>query len=494
MKLVNYECNSSAIHNAVFVLMWILVLPTHSVIAQQLLWQRVFDTGVSELAKGIAVDSWGNIIVTGRSSREASGGDCLTIKYNPNGDTIWTRWYDSTFYDGANAVAVDGSGNVIIAGDIRTDSTNADIHIVKYDPNGNILWTRTYSNGEKDVGEFGYGVAVDSKDNIIVTGQAYYNWGDYITIKYDSSGNLLWVRTYDGGWEDCAQDVAVDDSNNVIVTGYSNGDMNWDWCTIKYNLYGDKIWVRRHDIGLDDKADGVTCDKDGNVVVVGRLGQSPEKYASIVKYSAAGDTLWIKLFPRIDTLDGLMNFTDVAADGYGNIYTAGLFVLWDSGKDWRDYYIAKFNPQGDTLWTTLCDINWKDEPSGIALDSVDNIIVTGTTRADLFGFDYFTVKLHNAINGVSEENVAPRCFFLHHNYPNPFNAATTIAYDVPYSASINIKVYDLLGRELSILVDEYKHPGSYHTVWDASRFASGVYVVQLVTGRFFARQKLMLAK
>ncbi|MDP2208531.1 MAG: T9SS type A sorting domain-containing protein [Bacteroidota bacterium] len=498
MRLRNFKHTYSTFSCVVFILMF-AAASIQLTIAQQLLWQRVFDSGVSDLAKGVAVDRWGNIIVTGRSSRETTGGDCLTIKYNPTGDTIWIRWYDSTFYDGANAVTTDHSDNIIIAGDIWFDSTNADIHIVKYNPEGNILWTRTYSNGEKSVGEFGCGVAVDSKNNIVVTGRTNAKttlFGAYITLKYDSSGNLLWMRTYDAGWEDYARDVAVDNSDNVIVTGYSNGAMNWDWCTIKYSPDGDILWVRRYDVALDDKADGVTCDKDGNVIVVGRLGQSPTKYAAIVKYSPAGDTLWTKLFVRPVPLDGLMNFADVATDESGNIYTAGLHVLWDNGKGWKDYYIVKCNPQGDTVWTFRYDYDHVDEASGIVLDRSGNIVVTGTTNRspEVGEQNYLTIRIKDLVNLIGNEPSLAKKFILYPNYPNPFNASTIIRYDVSTSIHVHIAVYDLLGRQVSVLVNEYRLPGSYQAIWDASRFSSGVYVARFVAGNSLGVQKLILMK
>ncbi|MFA4907617.1 MAG: T9SS type A sorting domain-containing protein [archaeon] len=400
--------------------------------------------------------------------------------------------------DEAHGVAADKFGNIIVVGSIHNDSTNADMHIVKYDPDGRILWTRTYSNGMEDVGEFAYGVATDSKGNIIVTGRgtSVGHFPNYVTLKYDSSGNFIWMREYDGGWTDIARDVAVDDSDNVIVTGYSNGDMNWDWCTIKYSPDGDTIWVRRHNVALDDKADGVTCDKDGNVIVVGRLGQSPTKYAAIVKYSPAGDTLWTKLFVRPVPLDGLMNFVDVVTDECENIYTVGLFVLWDNGKDWRDYYVVKCNPQGDTVWTARYDLNLQDEPKGIALDTEDNIIITGTTSANpsLYQFDYFTVKLHNVTNGVAEENFAPHHFSLHPNYPNPFNASTVISYQLPVRSFVSLKVFDLLGREIETLVAEEKSAGTYTATWNARNFSSGIYFFRLQAGDFTAVKKCVKLK
>lgn len=501
MTLGNFEHTYSALGYVVFVLMCVSVCIQHSD-AQQLLWQRVFDSGVEDCAEGITTDKWGNIIVVGitipQEIQPPNREDFLIVKYNPFGDTLWTRHYDLTVVDEAYDVTTDHIGNIIVSGCIVNDSTNADIHIVKYAPDGNILWTRTYSNGE-NVGEFGYGVAVDSKNSIIITGKAYYNWGDYITIKYDSSGNLLWLRTYDGRWEDYAQDVAVDDSDNVIVTGYSDSGINWDWCTIKYSTDGDTLWVRRYDVSLTDRAFGVTTDSEGNVIVVGEVRYLPGsggRTGMVVKYTPYGDTLWTKIFTDTLQYAEVGTFVDVTTDDQGNIYLAGVYAIWDSiGMLWTDYYIAKCAPTDDTLWTTQCDVSWDDEASGIALDMWGNVIVTGTSEMVYpYGYDYVTMKLQNILDEVTEHHFVPTGFALYPNYPNPFNASTVISYQLPVCSFVSLKVFDLLGREIETLVAEERYAGIYTSTWNAARFASGVYIARLTAGNYVASQKLLLIK
>jgi len=466
----------------------IIFLITEILLAQDILWQRVFDTGEADHAKGITTDSKDNIIVSCQSSREVSGGDCLTIKYNPYGDTIWTQWYDTTFYNGVDAVTSDCLGNIIIAGYMWTESTNADMHLVKYDPDGNILWTRTYSNGEKEVGEFCYGVATDSKNNIIIIGKAYYNWGDYITLKYDPNGNLLWMRTYDGAWEDYAQDVAVDGSDNIIVTGYSNGDMNWDWCTIKYSPEGDILWIRRYDVAETDWAFGVATDQDDNVIVAGEthllLSGNGGCSAMVVKYSAQGDTLWTKIFTDTLQYAEVVSFADVVTDDHGNIYLVGEYFYWsDTGtsNNRSDYHIIKCDLNGDTLWTFTCDYDNEDEVSGIVLDHERNIVVTGETnhRYGRNEYDFLTIKLKDkGVNRIGETHLFPHKFVLHQNYPNPFNPITTVTFSLPEASKVKTEVYDLTGRCVAVLCNRHYSAGTYSVQFDGSVLASGVYILR----------------
>jgi tetratricopeptide (TPR) repeat protein len=94
----------------------------------------------------------------------------------------------------------------------------------------------------------------------------------------------------------------------------------------------------------------------------------------------------------------------------------------------------------------------------------------------------------------SEVAQQPTEFALHQNYPNPFNPSTTIRYDLPVDAPVTLKAYDILGKELMTLVNEDQRAGYHSTVFDASRFASGVYLYQVKAGGFVQTKKLLLLR
>jgi len=94
----------------------------------------------------------------------------------------------------------------------------------------------------------------------------------------------------------------------------------------------------------------------------------------------------------------------------------------------------------------------------------------------------------------------PKEFKLEQNFPNPFNPTTTIQYQIPVIASetkqsaVKLIVYDILGNEVAILVNEQKEPGYYEVSWNASNLASGVYIYRLQTGSFVSVKKMMLLR
>ena len=481
----------------IITLLLIIIVPLK---AQNIIWERTFDMEKSSSAYGVATDKAGNVVVTGLIRDDNGRADWLTLKYNSDGDILWTRVFDANSWDrGAYDVATDFMCNVIVTGKIHTDSTGYDFCTVKYDQDGNILWVRTFSNSDTELEE-AHSVAVDSKGNIIVTGFTFsalsgYSY-DYLTIKYDPDGNIIWVRTYDGGWNDFAEAVAVDDLDNVIVTGYSDANINWDWCTVKYNPEGDTVWIRRYDVGKDDRAQGVTADGSGSIIVVGVLGESHNSYASVVKYSLEGDTIWIKKF----TVEEITSFIDVATDADGNILLAGWYYTFSDGKLQGDFYTAKCDSDCNLIWTDIYNGGVLDEISGIASDNRGNVVVTGSKGEGTPGymtFDCVTIKYSGTATSIkdgSNPGGFPSGYILHQNYPNPFNGLTKIEYELPARGYVCLKVYDVLGREIVTLADGIEDAGLRSVEFDGTNMPGGVYFYKLMTPAFTDIKKLLILK
>jgi hypothetical protein len=350
----------------------------------------------SDWANAMALDDSGNVYVTGYSFGSGSSADYATIKYRPNGDTAWLRRCNGlgNDWDQANAIAVDESSNVYVTGYSYTSSYNSDYTTVKYSSTGNELWIRSY-NGLGNSYDYAYAIAVDALGNAYVTGASTGSGTnlDYATVKYRPNGDTAWVKRYNGPGNsyDNAYAIAGDDSGNVYVTGASVGiGTNYDCVTIKYDSSGNQLWVRSYSGPGEDKGGAIVLDRAGYIYVTGHSA-SPGTYFDYVtlKYYPNGDTAWVR------TYDGLANAWDeasaIAVDSSGNVYVTGFS---DGSGTYRDYATIKYYANGDTAWVRRYNGpgNSTDEASAIAVDVFGNVYVTGFSSGDGTYSDYATIK------------------------------------------------------------------------------------------------------
>jgi photosystem II stability/assembly factor-like uncharacterized protein len=166
-----------------------------------------------------------------------------------------------------------------------------------------------------------------------------------------------------------------------------------------------------------------------------------------------------------------------------------------------------------------------DESSGIIMNTTDGGVTWEVQTDDLnyylYGVHFYNVEIGMAVGqwgaiyktidggqnwmlisnptGVHPDNIEPSIFHLSQNYPNPFNPVTTIKYEIPGQARndnlfVELKVYDILGNQVSTLVSEEQPAGAYEVEFDGTYLASGIYIYRLSSGNFSASKKLLLIK
>ena len=340
-------------------------------------------------ANAIAVDGSGNVYVTGRSEGSGTYDDYATIKYDPNGDTAWVRRYNGSgnSWDEACAIAVDGSGNAYVTGVSAGSGTSGDYATIKYYPNGDTAWVRRY-NGPENLCDGAEAIAVDDSGNVYVTGWSYGSGTeeDYVTIKYYPNGDTAWVRRYNGPGNDGdkAFAIAVDDSGNVYVAGTSDGiGTRSDYATIKYNPNGDTTWVRRYNGSgsSSDEARAIAVDGSGNVYVTGwSYGSGTGKDYATIKYYPNGDTAWVRRYNGPGNQWDSDRACDIAVDSSENVYVTGessYGILGSGASSHRancsDYATIKYYPDGDTAWVRI--YNGPGEGAGYDWDNSSAIAV-----------------------------------------------------------------------------------------------------------------------
>src|SRR5574341_21110 len=252
------------------------------------LWVRRYNgPGKSrDRAHDLTVDNSGNVYVTGESWNGADV-DFATIKYASNGDSLWAKLYKgpSNDWDEATALVVDDSGNVYVTGSSMDSVTSYDYATIKYAPNGDTLWVRRYNGPGNDV-DRASALVLDDSGNVYVTGVSWNGADiDFTTIKYTPNGDTAWTRYYSGpsNNSDVALALALDKSCNVYVAGYSDSTgtgFGYAFVTIKYASSGDTHWVRRYNGPgiIYNQAVSLALDLGGNVYVAGTSYGSETSY------------------------------------------------------------------------------------------------------------------------------------------------------------------------------------------------------------------------
>ncbi|MFI5211924.1 MAG: SBBP repeat-containing protein [Ignavibacteria bacterium] len=455
--------------------------------------------GVVDIASAIAVDAAGNVYVTGASTGTLTLSDYATVKYNSAGQEQWVARYNGPVNgpDEAFSVAVDAAGNVYVTGQ-SLSGTNYDYATIKYNSAGVLQWAARY-DGPQASADNAAVVRVDGSGNVYVTGGSTGSGSglDYATVKYNSSGQLQWAVRYNGtnNAGDVPSDMAIDGSGFIYVTGGSSGSTSSnDYVTIKYNASGQEQWnARFNGTGNDnDIASSLVVSSAGNVYVTGSsIGVGSATDYATVLYNSSGQQQWVMRY------NGLNNTSDdassIAIDGSGYAYVTGAS---NSGGTNLDYLTLKYSAGGQMMWEQRYNgpANGVDAALSICVDSYGNIHVTGNSMGSNSSSDYATVTYPfvTAIEPVSSE--IPKEYKLYDNYPNPFNPSTKIKFDLPKDSYVKLSFYDVTGKTVAVPVNGNISAGSYVYDFTPKDLASGVYLFRIDAGGFSDVRKMVLVK
>ncbi len=356
-----------------------------------------------DFATAIAVDSRGNVFVTGYS-RSGAGGDTdydyATIAYSISGVPLWTNRYNSpgNSDDRANAIAVDGNGNVFVTGRSLDSASNYDYATIKYSGSGVPMWTNRY-NGPGNSEDEAHAIAVDSSGNVFVTGHSFsggdYASSDYATVAYSNGGVPLWTNRYNGPGndEDRAAAIAVDSTGNVFVTGSSGGSSGLpEYATVAYSGAGVPLWTNHFGQGF---ASGVAVGRSGNVFVTGSsIGSGSDNDYATLAYSSSGTPQWTNIYHG-PLSGGPDQARAIAVDSDGNVFVTG--NSFNADLTTSDYATVAYSSTGVPLWTNRYDLmNGSDTASAVAVDSSGNVFVTGCSTGSGVYCHYATLAYSGA--------------------------------------------------------------------------------------------------
>lgn len=394
------------------------------------LWSKGVGGNNADAGQAIAVDTAGNVYVTGyffssinlggATLVSAGGSDVFLAKYSPAGTHLWSKRFGGTGNDHGNGIGVDASGNVAITGDFTGtadfETTNlvslgsTDVFVARFTTGGGLFGAIGYGGTTADVG---YSLAVDTSGNIIVTGSftGTANFGganqvslggtDIFLAKYNSTGAHVWSQRFGGTVSDAAQAVAVDPSGNIAITGTFQGTTNLGGANLvgasievflaRYTSAGTHSWSVRLGGASQDYGMGVACDALGNVYCTGYFqGTGTFPTAPLVaaggfdifllKFNIAGSLQWAQRYGGANS-----EFANwVGTDASGNVLVTGMFYdtfnlggsnLVSAGD--LDVFIGEFTTAGSHRWSRSFGGTLTDRGNMIAATAAGDAVVTG---------------------------------------------------------------------------------------------------------------------
>jgi len=436
----------------------------------QLIYSLVLGGVGNDYGAAIIGDGSGGAIVTGEAAigfptttnaydtSYNGGGDVVVIRVNNAGQLIYSTFFGGSGYDEGDALTSDDSAGVFITG---------------------------YTTGRYHTGSF-----FPTTPNAFDTN--FHSDNDAFVVHLNIDNSQLLYSTYLGGsGDDMGLGICSGIDGSVYITGYTassnfpttigaydttyiGGGMFGENCFVTHlNSTGSQLIYSTYLGGTeDDVSRGIVNSDNGKVIVTG--------------FTSSND------FP---TTNGAYNPTS---------------------NDSVDCFISMLDSAGThLLYSTYLGGSGADRGFGITNVSNNNVIVVGSTSSSNFptttgaydttyhggsttyGEDCFVARLNLVADTSSipfEHNVFPQSYALLNIYPNPFNPSTNISYSLHKAGFVDLRLFNLEGREVQELVKQWQPAGRYRYLFDGKNLSSGTYFIRMKAGDFVKTQKMVLLK
>ncbi len=344
----------------------------------QKLWTHTWGGNQTDGANSVVIDQNRNYIIAGYTNSFGVGTtNVLVQKYDNSGNLIWSKTWGGNNSDAANAVAVDKNNNIYIVGSTSSFGNGGyDILILKFDSNGSLIWSKTWGGNSYDVG---YGISIDSDDNLFISAESYSYGSAAILLKFDNNGNFIWGKSWKSSATfDASYSLTIDYIGNVILTGIS-----WDYSVspnvnkilaIKYDKDGNFQWSRIWGGSGLDEAWGsrvIKTDKVGNIYIAGRTQfGNGSMDALLLKLDINGNLIWSKNWGGKDYETN----SGIDIDDQGNIYTVGYSKSFTN--NYYSLFILKYDTSGKILSNRIWDNKNTSQGNAFFINK-DKIIIAG---------------------------------------------------------------------------------------------------------------------
>ena len=487
-------------------------------------------------------DFMGSIDLGGGPLTSAGEYDIFLAAFSPQGAHLWSRRFGSVSNDKVRDLAVDADGDIVLVGDfffgldfgggILPSAGDKDAFAARLDAEGQHLWSASFGGGAYDAA---YAVACDGSGDVILAGQfrgeldlggGPLSAGDgqaLFCARLDGFGAHLWSRCFGEYGEAWSLSVAAQSSEGILLAGSFAGVIDFggglilsqggqDAFLAALTPAGAQLWSRACGGPEDQRAVAAAFAPDGGALIAGDfagsidLGGGPVASAGakdlfLARYGSDGAHVWSRRFGDAqiqqagDLAAGPSDLIALTGKVAGSVNFGGGALMSAGGADLA---LAMFDGAGEHRFGALYGDGGDQGGEGLDLDAAGGLVLSAMFGGELdlgggplIAGDGFDVAVGSFLVEPSGVPV-PAADLALRVHPNPFNPRTVIAFSLDSAVRARLEIFAPDGRCVARLLDADRSPGWHEIVWNASGLPSGLYIARLTAGGQQRTGKLVL--
>ncbi len=351
----------------------------------------------NETGYGIARATDGGYLIAGVTDSYGDGGEVYLVKTDSRGEFVWQKTFGGVLLDGARGIAPTGDGGGIVCGYTRSFGAGSDdVYLVKFGSDGVGQWPQVYGGPLRDGGhavittpDGGYAIAG-------YTASSGAGGNDMYLIKTDGSGNLQWSKTYGGNAGDEAHAIVLTGDGGYVIVGdtYSFGAGEVDVYMVKADSSGNMVWQKTFGGPQDERGNSVARTRDGGYIIAGRTSSFGAGLLDVylVRTDAEGNMIWQSTLGGTSADEGS---AVVQTDDGGYVVTGYTSSMGAGGFD---VYLAKVDGGGQKVWERAFGGTGDEAGNALAITDNGGYAIAGWTNSSGAGGDDLYV-IRTDVNG-----------------------------------------------------------------------------------------------
>ncbi len=433
----------------------------------------------------------GNFVAAGLYFTEETRTDIWVIKFTQGGEVLWNKTYQTDtlnlwLEENVRGLMEISTGKIVVF----TANQEYKHYLIFLNQEGQKVKQVRYIDSEDPY--YVYGAALTADDKFLVAGSHAIenngNWYHYSWYrKIDTTGNILWEKSIaPASWGDRFDCLSLLADGGFALAGSSDTPDNYDEILLtRINSQGDTLWTNRWGTPVFDQAKEILPCHDGGFIVAATKSYMSDYKGILLKLDEQGNEIWMQTYHDYDG-DEIHSAKPTLDGGY---IIAGEHTPSTSTRS--NFWVMKTDQQGNTIksfelgdgsdfYGGRCILQCEDGSYiAVGYNTAEGLIIKFSPSFGVLG---------------TEEPTNTSASSLNQNIPNPFQNNTSISWRTQRSGHVVVKLFDITGREIKVLTDEYQQPGDHKVTVDVSELPAGSYLYQLRAGNEIETKKMMIIK